>query len=305
MKLLVVGAGGVGGYFGARFAEAGHDVTFLARGRHRAAIAGHGLRVRSPRGDVLIRPARVTDDPADGAGCDVVFMCTKLWDLAEAAGAVRPAVGPSTAVIAFQNGIDKEDILRRALGAAPVMGGVAHIAAAIAAPGVIEHTGTMARLTYGELDGGDSARLRRLDAAAQAAPGFEAAASDDIRLTIWGKFVFLAPFAGITCYHRAPIGPIRADPQRRAEFEALVAEAVAVGRAEGIRLPGDQVARTMAFTDGLPHEMKASMLHDLERGNRLELDWLTGAVVRRGREHGLATPQSERVHAALAPYKDG
>lgn len=305
MKLLIVGAGGVGGYFGARFAEAGHDVTFLARGRHKAAIAEHGLRVCSERGDALIRPARVTDDPAAAGDCDFIFMCTKLWDLAGAVETIRPVVGPGTAVIAFQNGVDKEDILRRALGDAPVMGGVAHIAAAIAEPGVIAHTGTMARLTYGELDGRHSARLRALDGAARAAPGFDAVASDDIGLAIWSKFVFLAPFAGITCYYRAPIGPIRDDPDRRAQLEALVAEAVAVGRAEGIRLPDDQVAQTMAFVDGLPYEMKASMLHDLERGNRLELDWLTGAVARRGERHGIATPQSERVVAALTPCKEG
>ncbi|RDD61273.1 ketopantoate reductase family protein [Ferruginivarius sediminum] len=305
MKLLIMGAGGVGGYFGARFAEAGHDVTFVARGRHKDAIETNGLRVTSQRGDALIRPASVTDDPATAGVCDFVFVCTKLGDLEAAVRAVRPAVGPDTGVVAFQNGVDKERILREILGDGPVLGGVAHIAATIGEPGVIEHTGVMASLTYGELGGRKSERLQILDAAAQAAPGFDAVCSDDIELAIWTKFVFLAPFAGITCYHRQPIGPIREDAAKRAQFQALIEEAVAVGRAEGVAFPADRAAETLSFSDGLPHEMKSSMLHDLERGNRLELDWLTGAVVRLGRQHGIATPESERVYAALAQHKDG
>lgn len=305
MKLLIMGSGGVGGYYGARFAEARHEVVFVARGRHKEAIAAEGLRVQSERGDVTVRPATVTDDPATAGVCDVVLVCTKLWDLPAAAEAIKPAVGPDTGVIALQNGVDKEQALIDALREGPVMGGTTQIAAAIAAPGVIRHTGTMATLIYGELDGRDSERLRRFDAAAQAAPGFEARRSDDIRLDIWKKFSFLAPFAGATAFHRSPIGPIRADAEKRALLDSLVAETVAVGRAAGVAYGPEREAEVMAFVDGLPEAMKASMLHDIEAGRRTELDWLTGAVVRLGREHGVPTPRSAEVYAALAPVKDG
>lgn len=305
MKLLIMGSGGVGGYYGARFAEAGHDVTFVARGRHKDAIAAEGLRVRSERGDAAIEPAQVTDDPATAGICDFVLVCTKLWDLAEAARAIRPAVGHETGVIALQNGVDKERVLTDTLGERPVMGGTTQIGAAVEAPGVIRHTGTMATLIYGELDGGDSERLRRFDAAAQATPGFDARRSDDIRLEIWNKFSFLAPFAGVTAFHREPIGPIREDADKRAVLEALVRETVAVGRAAGVAYGADREAEVMTFVDRLPAEMKSSMLHDMEAGKRTELDWLTGAVVRLGREHGIATPESARLCEALAPVKDG
>jgi len=305
MKLLVMGSGGVGGYYGARFAEAGHEVVFVARGRHKDAIATQGLRVESERGDATIRPATVTDDPATAGVRDVVLVCTKLWDLPAAAEAIKPAVGPDTGVLALQNGVDKEQALIDALGAEPVMGGTTQIAAAIAAPGVIRHTGTMATLIYGELDGRDSERLRRFDAAAQAAPGFEAQRSDDVRLEIWKKFSFLAPFAGATAFYRDPIGPIRADAEKRALLDSLIAETVAVGRAAGVAYGPEREAEVMAFVDGLPEAMKASMLHDIEAGRRTELDWLTGAVVRLGREHGVPTPKSAEVYAALAPVKDG
>ncbi len=305
MKLLVMGSGGVGGYYGARFAEAGHEVVFVARGRHKDAIAAQGLRVESERGDATIRPATVTDDPAAAGVCDIVLICTKLWDLPAAAEAVRPAVGAETGVIALQNGVDKEQALIDALGPEPVMGGTTQIAAAIAAPGVIRHTGTMATLIYGELDGRDSERLRRFDAAAQAAPGFEARRSGNVRLETWKKFAFLAPFAGATAVYRSSIGPIRNDAKKRALLESLLAETVAVGRAAGIPYGPDREAEVMAFVDGLPEAMKSSMLHDIEAGRRTELDWLTGAVVRLGREHGVPTPRSAEVHAALAPVKDG
>ena len=305
MKILIMGAGGVGGYYGARFAEAGRDVTFVARGRHAEAIAANGLEVRSERGDVTIRDARVTDDPAAAGVCDFVLVCTKLGDLEAAARAIRPAVGPGTGVISLQNGVEKERVLIEAVGRPAVMGGATQIGAVIAEPGVIQHTGTMATLIYGELDGSLTERLKAFDRAARAAPGFEAMLAEDIKLGIWKKFSFLAPLAGITAFHRKPIGPLRADPETRRELEVLVAEAVAVGRAEGVAFPPDREAEVMDFVDGLPEAMKSSMLHDLEAGKPLELEWLTGAVCRLGRTHGVATPANDRIHAALAPFRDG
>lgn len=304
MRLLVVGAGGVGGYFGARLAEAGHDVVFVARGAHRAAIAARGLRVRSGCGDVTLE-ARVVEDPAEAGACDGVLLCTKLRDLADAARAIRPVVGPGTWAMALQNGVEKDRILIEALGPGPVIGGVARIAAAIAEPGVVQHTGRMAAMVYGELDGSASERIRAFDAAARGADGFDAVLADDIGFEIWKKFVFLAPFAGITCLHRSPIGPIREDPAQRRQFRALVDEAVAVGRAEGIAFAPDHEERALGFVDGLDPAMKSSMLHDLEGGRPLELDWLSGAVCRLGRAHGVATPVTDEVYAALAPFRDG
>lgn len=305
MKMLIMGAGGVGGYFGARFAQAGHEVIFVARGPHKDAIAAGGLQVRSERGDVTVRDAGVTDDPATAGICDIVLMCTKLRDLGEAVQAIRPAVGPGTAVISLQNGVGKERLLVEAVGEAAVMGGVSQIASVIAEPGVIRHTGTMAKLLYGELDGAVTDRLRAFDVAAQAAPGFDAHRSDDIELDIWGKFSFLAPFASITSLHRQPIGPLRSDPEVRSELEALIAEAVAVGRAEGLAFGPERESDLIEFVDGLPEGMKSSMLHDLEAGKPLEVEWLTGAVCRYGRTHGIATPAANRIYAELVRFKEG
>lgn len=267
-----MGAGGVGGYFGACFARAGHEVIFVARGAHRDAMAGRGLTVLSERGDFRLDRPFVTDDPAEAGVCDGVLVCTKLRDLAAAAEAIRPAVGPDSWVMSLQNGVDKERVLAESLGPAPVIGGVAQIASTIAEPGVVRHTGRMATMLYGELDGDQSARIAAFDAAARSAGGFEAVLAADIGLEIWKKFVFLAPFAGITCVHRSPIGPIRQDPERRRELAALIGEAVAVARAEGVAIPPGHVEGVMAFVDGLDPGMKSSMLHDLEAGRPLELD---------------------------------
>ena len=304
MKIAIVGAGGVGGYFGAKLAQSGADVTFIARGAHGAAIREKGLRVYSPNGDVLVHPAKAMSDPAMIGKVDVVMFCVKLWDVESAAEACRPLVGPDTAVICFQNGVDAEDRAAAILGAEHVVGGVAAIAALIEAPGTIRHTGTMAWLKYGEMDRRDSPRLEAFDAACRKA-GFEASLSPDITVDIWRKFAFLAPFAGATGATRMPIGPILADADTRRLFADLIAETVAVGRARGARLENGIEDKQLAFAAGLPAEMKASMLGDLERGNRLELDWLTGAVVRLGREHGVATPVSDTIYAILKLHAGG
>ena len=234
-----------------------------------------------------------------------MLVCTKLRDLAEAAQAIRPAVGPGTAVISLQNGVGKERVLIEAVGQAAVMGGVTQIASVIAEPGVIQHTGTMANLIYGELDGSVTDRVKAFDEAARAAPGFKAWRAKDIEFEIWKKFSFLAPFASITSLHRRPIGPLRSDPEVRGELAALIGEAVAVARAEGLAFGPEREADLVEFVDSLPDGMKSSMLHDLEAGKPLEVDWLTGAVCRYGKTHGIATPANDRVYAMLAPFKEG
>ena len=304
MKIAVMGAGGVGGYFGARLAQSSADVTFIARGAHGAAIREKGLRVFSPNGDALVHPAKAVSDPGMIGKVDVVMFCVKLWDVDTAAEACKPLIGPDTAVICFQNGVDAEERVAAVLGGRCAVGGVAAIAALIEEPGVIRHMGTMAWLKYGELDGRSSPRLQDFDEACGKA-GFEASISPDITVDIWRKFAFLAPLAGATAATRMPIGPILAEAQTRRLFADLIAETVAVGRAKGARLEDGIEDKQVAFAEGLPGEMKASMLGDLERGNRLELEWLTGAVVRLGRELGVPTPVSDKVYAVLKLHAEG
>jgi len=304
MRIAVMGAGGVGGYFGARLAHAGHDVAFIARGRHLLAMKERGLRVTSVLGDVRLPQPVVTDDPATLGWFDAVLFAVKLWDTESAAAAVKPLLAAGGMVIPFQNGVESIERVGAVVGPAQVMGGVAYIAAKIAEPGVIAHTGTMARLRFGATEPGQQPAAEALLAACRDA-GVDAEIVADIRQALWVKFVFLVALSGVTAATRQPIGVIRADPDLRATFEAAMREAWSVGRARGIALPEDFVATQMAFADGLPVEMKASMLHDLEAGNRLEAPWLSGAVARMAQEAGGAAPVNATLYAAVKPYCAG
>lgn len=301
---MIVGAGGVGGYFGGRLAAAGSDVAFIARGEHLAALRREGLRIESVLGNALIRPVQVTDDPAALGQADLVWIAVKLWGTEEAARAIAPLMGPKSAVISFQNGVEAEDLLLRLYGRERVMGGVAHIAAVIEQPGIIRHNGTLQKLAFGELDGTRSARAEALLDACRRA-GIDAAIPADINRAIWEKFVFLVGLSGMTTLTRQPIGPVREDPDSRAMLLEVMREAAAVARAKGVALAADTAEQQLAFTDGLPAAMISSMLGDLRRGNRLELPWLAGAVVRLGRELGVPTPMNGAVYAALKPYAEG
>lgn len=304
MKIAIIGAGGVGGYFGAHLAAAGSDVTFIARGAHLAAMREHGLKIESPVHPLLLKPAQVTDDPAPVGPVDLVMIAVKLWSTEDAVKTAKPLVGPDTAVVSFQNGVDAVDVISKNLGKSHVMGGVAHIAAVIDRPGVIRHNGAMAKLTFGELDGTASPRAEALLAACKAA-GIEAYLSDDIQRLIWEKFVFLAGLSGMTSLTRSPIGAIREDTLTRDMLRGVMGEVVAVARAKNVNLPADIVDRQMAFADGLPPDMISSMLGDLQRGNRLELDWLAGAVVRLGLDHAVPTPLNRAIYAALKLHAAG
>ena len=295
MRIAVMGTGGVGGYFGGRLAAAGEDVAFIARGAHLDALRQRGLTIRSALGDATIVPVRASDDAAAIGPVDLVIFTVKLYDTEAAAEAIRPLIGPGTGVLTFQNGIAGPEVLAGRLGAEHVLGGVAKIAAVVAEPGVIRHTGTMAELSFGELDGSASARVAAFAAALEGA-GVRHTVSADIRRDIWGKMVFLATFAGLTSLLRLPIGPIRGDPETRRLLRDGLAEALAVARAAGAGLPEDLVDRTLEHIDRLPAAMKSSMLQDLEAGKRLELAWLSGTLARMGRDLGVATP----VHALIA-----
>ncbi len=304
MKIAVIGAGAVGGYFGARLAAAGETVGFVARGAHLAAIRERGLVIKSANGDVTIDPADATDDIATIGVVDCVLVSVKLWDTDGVAARLDPLIGPQTAVVSLQNGVYAEDRLVQAVGPEHVLGGTAAIAGAIAEPGVIQHLGTMARLEFGELDNRASDRVEALAAACRNA-GFDAVVPADIDEAIWRKFVMLASFAAISCLSRSAIGPIRADPPAWRLLETLLGEAAAVARAKGIAVTDDLEQRLLEVFGGLPAEMRASMLGDLQAGNRLELDWLSGAVIRLGEEFGIDTPAHRTAWQALHMYAGG
>ncbi len=304
MKFAVMGAGGIGGYFGARLAADGNEVTFIARGRHAEALRRDGLTMRSPRGDLHIADPVVLEDPRDIGLADIVLFCVKLWDVEAAAERIKPLLGHDTAVIPFQNGVSVCDRLAELLGARHVVGGVAKISAVIEAPGMIRHNGPLARLIFGERDGSSSWRLEAMLSACMGA-GIEARVSGDIERDIWEKFVFLAPLAGAACFARAPIGAVMSDPRHRTRLAAMMAEAAAVGRAKGIALDDDLAERSLGQALDLGADTKPSMLVDLERGRRLELKWLNGEIVRLGAELGIETPVNAEVCAALKPYAMG
>jgi 2-dehydropantoate 2-reductase len=304
MRILVLGTGGVGGYFGARLAADGNDVVFVARGAHAEAMRTHGLRVLSERGDLHLERVALHEDWARTGLVDIALVAVKMYDLEDAAALLKPLLQIDTAVVPLQNGVEAADILERRLGRRYVCGGVAYIAAGIEAPGVIRHTGTMARLVFGERRPSESWRLETLEAACMGA-GLDAVLSPDIGQEIWRKFAFLAPFAAITCLGRTGIGAVREDPALWPRFTAMVEEAVAVARARGIALPDDEAEARIRLARELPAPMKSSMLQDLEAGRRLELDWLTGAVVRLGEAAGVPTPASREAYEALVPLRAG
>ena len=304
MRIAVVGAGGVGGAFGAALAKAGADVTFIARGAHLAAMKSAGLKVTGPRGDTHLVPTRATDDPATIGQVDIVLFCVKLWDVESAGERIRPLIGPGTAVIPLQNGIDAAERLIPILGREAVMGGVAQISASITAPGVITQVGTFMRMIFGELDGRRSKRGEDFLALCLQA-GFDATLSEQITTELWMKFILLAANAGITALARQPMGALRDDPDIRPFFVAACQETIDVGRAKGVALPADALERVLDFIGHMPPAMKASMALDLERGNRLELPWLNGKVAELGRELGIPTPTHSMIYAMLKPYVMG
>lgn len=304
MKIGFFGTGGVGGYFGGRLALAGADVHFVARGRHLAALRESGLRIESALGDATLTPVNAADDPAAIGPVDLAVLAVKLYDTEAAAEAMKPLVGPETTVMSLQNGVTANDTLFRLYGREQVIGGTCSIASVVAEPGVVRHTGTMASVAFGEWDGTRSPRTKALFAACEKA-GIDATLADDIEAEIWSKFIFLTAFSGITCTMRLPIGPIRDDPETRALHRRAIEEAFAVARKKGVKLPDDLVEKRMAFTDGLPAEMYASMYHDLAAGRRLELKWLTGVVVEMGKQLGVPTPAQESYWLALKLHADG
>jgi 2-dehydropantoate 2-reductase len=299
-----MGAGGVGGYFGTRLAAAGNDVTFVARGTHLEAMRRSGLRLDSALGGLHLNPVKAVADARDVPAADAVLFAVKMRDTEAAAEPLRALVAGGATVFTFQNGVEGGIRIGGVVGRDKVVEGAARISAHIAEPGVLRQVGTFAELEFGEADGQLSNRVRAFHAACTAA-GIAAKISDNIARTLWAKFVFLAPMSGLTALTRGPIGPVRAQPQTRALLEAAVAEAVALGVALKTGLVPEDVARTMAFLDGLPAAVTSSMCHDLLAGKPIELDGLSGAVVRLAEANGMAAPTHAFIAAALAPFVDG
>jgi 2-dehydropantoate 2-reductase len=295
MRIAAMAAGAVGGYFGARMAAAGHDVFFIARGAHRDAIQKNGLKIESVHGDLHLPKPNVTDDPANVGPVDIVLFAVKLWDTETAAASARPLLGPDSRLITFQNGVDSVERVSGVLGAERVVGGAAYIATTIASPGTIKHTSQFARIRFGRADKKPDDKLNAFVEAGKAAK-LDIDLSADIESELWQKFIFLTAMAGSTAGLRSPIGPIAADPELRGFFRALMDEAFAVGKAR---------ERTAFVTTKIEPGMKASMAHDLERGNRLELDWLAGKVRAFGREFGIPTPASDTVYTVLKLHRMG
>jgi 2-dehydropantoate 2-reductase len=303
MKIAIFGSGGVGGYFGGRLAAAGEDVTFLARGAHLNALQHDGLHIESPLGSLHLPKVQATDRPQAIGPVDVVLFTVKLYDVESSAAALAPLIGPETVVITLQNGVDAMDMVARHVGDAHVAGGAAYIVAVIDKPGHIRHT-TAQQLVFGERDGRRSDRLAAFEAAGIRA-GFQATASQDIEADLWTKFVRLATWSGITTATRSPMGVVRDTP---ATFELMVAaieEVIAVARARGVKLPADLMDTTLTMIRTFPASSKSSMLEDIERGRRLELPWLSGAVVRLGQEAGVPTPIHQFITTILTPFVNG
>ena len=305
MRIAAMAAGAVGAYFGARLQAARHDVFYIARGAHREAIEKNGLAIESIHGDLHLPRVNVTDDPAKVGPVDIVLFAVKLWDTEKAAEQAKPLLGPNTRVITLQNGVDSYERIAPIVGPERAIPGVTYVVTVIERPGVIKQTSQIQRIVCGPYDGRHDAHLQAFADAAKAAK-IDIAVSDNIARERWQKFILLSATSGATAVTRSMMGPILADPDTRALFRNLLAEAFAVGRAKGVALEGGLVDNILALADhNFPPDMKASMANDLDRGNRLELDWLAGEVCRLGRELKVPVPVNETIYAALKLHRMG
>lgn len=303
MRVAVMATGALGGYFGGRLAEAGHDVSFIARGANLAAIRQNGLKVESPLGNIHIQQPKATDDPKEVGEVDLVFFAVKLWDVEKSGGAAKPLVGKNTRLLSLLNGIDSVERLAPILGSDTVAAAPARISAVIGAPGVIVHKSAFADFRCGFLDGRDDTRLKTLVDAMKAAK-ISAEFSKTIEKELWEKFAFIVGMSGATAATRMPIGPIREDADTLALLQSLMQEVEAIGIKKGIPI-GGAAGKWLAFMKMAPPALKASMLEDLERGNRLETDWLQGKVVELGHAFGVPTPVNRDVYAVLKLHRMG
>jgi 2-dehydropantoate 2-reductase len=304
MRFAILGSGAVGGYYGARLARAGHDVTFVARGRHLNAIRERGLQIRSSMlGDFTVKAPAEGDTTRVGV-VDVVIVAVKTYDNESALPLLKPMLGPSSAVLTLQNGVDSAAEVAAVVGEEAVVGGATYIATAVSEPGVIEQTGTHRRIVFGEVFGALPRLSGRVSQMHEAFAGadIQSEPTDDGRVPVWEKFIFLVTVAGFTGGARLPIGPMRADPFVRAQLLAGCREIEALARAEGVPVAADIIDRISAYVDGIPGTMRSSLLIDLSQGKRIEVEALQGSVVRRAQRAGLAVPIMSTLYALLKPW---
>ncbi len=302
MRIGIYGTGGAGGHFGARLAKAGEDVVFIARGEHLEAIRSRGLVVETDAGEILVRPAVATDDPAQAGPVDVILLGVKTWQVEDAARRLGPMLGPSTFVVPLQNGVDAAGQLIGVLGVERVVGGLCATFSWIAAPGRIRSLGQVHSIRFGELDRRPSARTQKLRETFDRA-GIRATIPPDIHVSLWEKLLFVVPFGGVGAVTRVPIGTVRTVPETRGMLRSAMEEIHAVGRARGVALPDDAVAKGMSFLDALDATGTTSLQRDITEGRPSELEAWNGAVVRLGREAGVATPTHEFLYASLLPLE--
>jgi 2-dehydropantoate 2-reductase len=300
MRIAILGTGGVGGYYGGLLAQAGHDVAFIARGKHLEAIQEHGLRVESVHGDFEVRPALATDDPIQIGPVDLVLVAVKSYDLAAAAKVARPLVGPETALLPLLNGLDAAERLAEAFSPAHVLVGLTHISSSIIGPGVIHQISTVRRITFGERDGSITPRAERIRDALNSS-GAEVVLTSEAEVALWEKFLFIASISGVCCLARQPIGPVMDTPESRQLYVDALREVATVGQARDVALSPDIVERTLRMTETFPPGTKPSLLVDLEAGRRLELEAMSGTVVRLGHIAGVPTPVHRVIYGALKP----
>jgi 2-dehydropantoate 2-reductase len=302
MKIAIFGTGGVGGYFGGRLAQAGEEVTFIARGEHLRAIQANGLKVDSILGNFVVNPARASDDPQAVGPVDAIITGVKAWQVSQAAQAMRPMVADRTVVLPLENGVEAPEQLAAVLGAEHVLGGMCQLSAFIAGPGHIRHVGIEPFVALGELDRRPSERSGRLLQAFQRA-GVKATIPNDIQVAMWDKFLFIAAISGVGAVTRSPAGVFRRLPETRQMLIAAMEEVFAVARRRGVRLPDNTVEKRLAFIDQMAAGVTASMQRDIIEGRPSELESQNGAVVRMGRELGVLTPVHEFLYASLLPQE--
>ncbi len=302
MKILIMGAGGVGGYYGGLLAQQGHEVTFIARGAHLQALQANGLQVKSVHGDFHIFPVKATANPAEAGTVDLILFCVKTYDTDEAAKLMRPAVGEQTAVISLQNGVEAAEQIQKVIGGEHVLYGVTQISAALEAPGIIKQVSQFRRIIFGERDGRITERVRNIEAVLKSA-GISVEVSENIQKALWEKLIFISAASGMGALTRLPIGEWRNVAETRALVIRLMQEVEAVARAQGVALDADVVEKRLAFIDSTTPQIKASMQLDVEAGRQFELDSIIGVIGRQGRQHGVATPVADFIYASLLPLQ--
>ncbi len=300
MKIVVMGTGGTGGYYGGLLSKQGNDVTFVARGDHLAAIQKSGLQVKSIHGDFTVSPARATDDPSSLSAPELILFCTKTYSTDEAAERIKPIVGKSTTVLSLQNGIDAAERIGKVVGMQHMVGGATWISSAVASPGVIKQVSDFRRVVIGELDGNRTPRIQSIYQVFKDI-GVQAELSDNILKVLWAKFVFISSASAFGSLTRLPMAQYRAVPETRQQIIRLMREVEAVARSQGVNLDADVIDRSLAFIDNAGPHIKASMQLDVETGHRSEIESMLGAIGRKGNESGVSTPLADALYALLLP----